>query len=421
MNETKQSRLEGFVILACVLLFIFCIEASAVAGTCSTIKDIYSNAEHCDGQQVVLKGQVSKLKHQKSGKGNKYTTFLVSDNTSRPMKVFTFSHLQDISEGDSVMVSGTFKKVSATKDYEFPMQVNTTPADVKRELIAQPRQREVSASKVARPEPVKQAENVQKKEIHQEPPKEIAKDVVPPKVEDVPPKPAPVDIKKPEEKPFHNSILFLVLIAVVVTGAVVIVILKLGTKKAQPRVQKNVAPDSVKVVVPAEFGANNKTDAPSPSAPPEVVQNDSDAQHAVGAAFEDYVLSRFDMRDWVVVDRTKDFSKELGRRVESDSNPDLVFRHKDTKKVVAVECKYRSKFAVTKKGDQYITWASEFNIKNYNAYREKTRGHRGRSQESKKLDFPNTLPVISCGYARVVSSSTRGFRVVTDLNFHQKK
>ncbi|MDD3845552.1 MAG: hypothetical protein PHC90_04250 [Syntrophorhabdaceae bacterium] len=33
----------------------------------------------------------------------------------------------------------------------------------------------------------------------------------------------------------------------------------------------------------------------------------------------------------------------------------------------------------------------------------------GRCQETKKADFPNTLPVISSGYARVVSSSTRGF------------
>jgi hypothetical protein len=34
----------------------------------------------------------------------------------------------------------------------------------------------------------------------------------------------------------------------------------------------------------------------------------------------------------------------------------------------------------------------------------------GRPQETKKRGFPNTLPVISCGHARVVSSSAEGFR-----------
>ena len=96
-----------------------------------------------------------------------------------------------------------------------------------------------------------------------------------------------------------------------------------------------------------------------------------DGKYEAGKAFEAYVLSLFDMRDWSIVDYTKDLSKKIGRKVESDSNPDLVMRHKDTNKVIAIECKYRSGFVEGTKG-YGITWAPKYQIKNYNAYREKT-------------------------------------------------
>ena len=78
-----------------------------------------------------------------------------------------------------------------------------------------------------------------------------------------------------------------------------------------------------------------------------------------GYRFEDYITSLFPADSWIVMDRTRDFSKVLKRSVESDSNPDFTFRHIKTGKVFAVECKYRSYFFKggiewdRRKGDNY--------------------------------------------------------------------
>lgn len=63
-----------------------------------------------------------------------------------------------------------------------------------------------------------------------------------------------------------------------------------------------------------------------------------------GYQFEDYVASLFPSYEWVIADKTRDYSKKFGRVVESDSNPDFTFRHIRTNKTVAIECKYRSYF-----------------------------------------------------------------------------
>lgn len=63
-----------------------------------------------------------------------------------------------------------------------------------------------------------------------------------------------------------------------------------------------------------------------------------------GAMFEKYVSKMFPDGIWTIVDRTKDYSKKLGRKVESDQNPDLTFRHNTAGNKIAVECKYRSNF-----------------------------------------------------------------------------
>lgn len=63
-----------------------------------------------------------------------------------------------------------------------------------------------------------------------------------------------------------------------------------------------------------------------------------------GAMFENFVADMFPDGIWTIVDRTKDYSKKLRRKVESDQNPDFVFRHNTTGNKVAVECKYRSYF-----------------------------------------------------------------------------
>lgn len=65
-------------------------------------------------------------------------------------------------------------------------------------------------------------------------------------------------------------------------------------------------------------------------------------RYGKGHRFEDYVAALFPPHHWVVVDRTRDFSKSLGRFVESDTNPDFMFRDVKTGKAFAVECKFRS-------------------------------------------------------------------------------
>lgn len=63
-----------------------------------------------------------------------------------------------------------------------------------------------------------------------------------------------------------------------------------------------------------------------------------------GYQFEKYIALLFPTDIWVIVDKTRDFSKVLKRRVESDTNPDFTFRHIKTDRIFAVECKYRSYF-----------------------------------------------------------------------------
>ncbi|GEM_PF-2138233 len=65
-------------------------------------------------------------------------------------------------------------------------------------------------------------------------------------------------------------------------------------------------------------------------------------RYGKGHRFEEYVAALFPAHHWVVVDRTRDFSKTLGRFVESDTNPDFMFRDVKTGKSFAVECKFRS-------------------------------------------------------------------------------
>ncbi len=94
-------------------------------------------------------------------------------------------------------------------------------------------------------------------------------------------------------------------------------------------------------------------------------------KHKIGRTFESYTISLFDARDWIISTKTGDFAEKLGRKVESDSNPDLIMKHRDTNKIIAIECKYRSAFKELKKG-QGLNWAQEYQMKNYKVYQEKT-------------------------------------------------
>ena len=75
-----------------------------------------------------------------------------------------------------------------------------------------------------------------------------------------------------------------------------------------------------------------------------------------GLLFEQLVQNKFPKQEYVLVSATKDLHKKLKRFVESDANPDFVFREKTAGKTFAVECKYRSSYATGNRGDDGIWW-----------------------------------------------------------------
>lgn len=78
-----------------------------------------------------------------------------------------------------------------------------------------------------------------------------------------------------------------------------------------------------------------------------------------GLQFEKFIQTQFPDREWVLVSWTKDLHKRLRRFVESDANPDFVFRKRSTGKSIAVECKYRSEYVQGTRGDFGIWWRRE--------------------------------------------------------------
>lgn len=75
-----------------------------------------------------------------------------------------------------------------------------------------------------------------------------------------------------------------------------------------------------------------------------------------GLLFEKYVLNKFPDSGWILVNSTKDLHKKLRRFVETDGDPDFVFRNRATGNEVAVECKYRSQYAEGSRGDIGLWW-----------------------------------------------------------------
>lgn len=63
-----------------------------------------------------------------------------------------------------------------------------------------------------------------------------------------------------------------------------------------------------------------------------------------GHLFERFVEQKFPKTEWNVVTYTRDSHKRLKRFVETDGNPDFVFRKIANNYAVAVECKYRSRY-----------------------------------------------------------------------------
>ncbi|MDO8571123.1 MAG: hypothetical protein Q7R79_00400 [bacterium] len=76
-----------------------------------------------------------------------------------------------------------------------------------------------------------------------------------------------------------------------------------------------------------------------------------------GTRFEQYVSTLFPEPEFVIQDRTRDISKFLNRRVESDAHPDFVFRNKKTGKSFAVECKWRAHWSRGRSGEPGLWWS----------------------------------------------------------------
>lgn len=78
-----------------------------------------------------------------------------------------------------------------------------------------------------------------------------------------------------------------------------------------------------------------------------------------GLLFEKHILNMLPRTEWDVVSSTMDLHKKLKRFVESDANPDFVFRNKTTGKSVAIECKYRSEYKEHKRWGDGVWWKKE--------------------------------------------------------------
>ncbi|MBI5004101.1 hypothetical protein HZC00_03335 [Candidatus Kaiserbacteria bacterium] len=86
-----------------------------------------------------------------------------------------------------------------------------------------------------------------------------------------------------------------------------------------------------------------------------------------GTRFEHYVSTLFPEPDFSIHDRTRDISKFLNRRVESNMRPDFVFRNQKDQSLFAVECKWRGRWAQGKNGDLGLWW-DQIQGERYRAY-----------------------------------------------------
>ncbi|MEK9150167.1 MAG: hypothetical protein AAB267_09010 [Candidatus Desantisbacteria bacterium] len=95
-----------------------------------------------------------------------------------------------------------------------------------------------------------------------------------------------------------------------------------------------------------------------------------DVAYEMGVRFENYVQDLFSKEDWTIARTAGDLSRKLGRKVEQDSEPDFVMRHKKENRLFAIECKFRSNLWRGK--EEYgILWAPKYKIHNYNRFWEK--------------------------------------------------
>lgn len=83
-----------------------------------------------------------------------------------------------------------------------------------------------------------------------------------------------------------------------------------------------------------------------------------------GAEFENFIQKRFPAQDFSIVEKTHKFTKPGERYIESDLNPDFVFRHRISGAMFAVEAKYRSSL----NGEGKLQWCTGEQLKRYNVF-----------------------------------------------------
>lgn len=233
---------------------------------CNSVTNILLNKTLCDIKAVEVEGKVTDLNFTISNKGNKYTSFNLSDSKNK-VKVFSFEYLP-VAEKDVVRVKGIYFIDKLYENYTFHNEIDTMPSGV--------------------------------------------------------------TILKHERLLHENYILISLL-------GVAIPVLFYLLKKNREKIRKKL-------------------------------------HYGKGSDFEKHVLSLFDQKQWSIENVTGDISEEIGRRVKSDSDPDITVKHLASGKKFSIECKYRSRFEVGKK-EYGIRWAEPYQISNYGIF-QKEKGHQ---------------------------------------------
>ena len=105
------------------MLFSFLLQVQLpLAGEKVTVKEILSNPDKYDGQEVSLQGKATKIRARVSKKGNDYTTFTLKDESGKGMNIFTYGH-PPIIDGQKVTVTGIYQKVKKVGIYKFSNEV----------------------------------------------------------------------------------------------------------------------------------------------------------------------------------------------------------------------------------------------------------------------------------------------------------
>ncbi|TRZ87999.1 MAG: hypothetical protein D4R88_08450, partial [Methanosarcinales archaeon] len=106
-----------------------------------------------------------------------------------------------------------------------------------------------------------------------------------------------------------------------------------------------------------------------------------------GLRFEECVNDLFSEKYYTLVEKTHSPETNKEQYVESSMNPDFVFRHKPSKDLFAVECKYRSNFY-----NGVLEWSYTKQIQRYNNFSHNRRmpvfiiiGVEGSDSEPKRM------------------------------------